>query len=1513
MARWELSRRVLGRLRWLVGLSLLAGFVYFLPSLVFTLPSVQKRVAGWLSLELTDALGAPVSLSRVSMNGWSVLELDGVQVVDSLMRPALYLRSVRADFSWSELLTHQRLRINALRLFAPQISLHQDSVTGRLNIAHILERLKAKDDQGQGSALTFSLHSVLMREGSMAYHRAGERLLLMDSVTLRLSRLEIQEGYMGGMINELSLRYNEELQLSDLATQIELKEGNLLSIHNLVGAVDALPFSLPQIRLDLSSSALGLIQQVQIASLDLPVDKLARLAGMPTQLSKQTHMHLELDVRREADTLHLEHLGLSVGDSILHLESGATLAIDSAGLPTSGQMDVKSLRSFTPHLLSALGASNPSLPAGLSRNIKQLGLVHYDGLLQLSPERELTLNGQLRSALTTLHLDFSALVDSLYLPKRLSGYMAMEGLTLRELLPNGVPLSLSALKVELEAEREQGWLAWLGKARVLVPSLSAGAHRWSQIGLELNGTGGGRYRAKLSNAEGQNHLNASVDGTLTERGVQNISASVQTYALDLRPFLGQSIGEQSTLTLHASTAFSKLDWQTNLAELYLSHLRLDRGADQEEVVLNDVSLHLSGQGRQRSLLLSAPWLAMSMKGEYQLDELPADLLHSLYRRLPVLHALGQPKRGGSHRNDVALSLHIDSIPRGLKALLPFDIDLRQALDLRAQYRDGDDLLDASMDVPELYLGERWFKNLRLELSGNQLSVRADAQPLSGLVCLGAHVDLGVQGDSLLLDLNLGRDSVGSANGEVHLRTHLRRNSPQVRSLKDLAATIELLPSKLYLNKDEWALSHATIDVGADRLSISGLGLSAKERHLWVNGALGMGYADQLDVELKNIHLRYILEVVGVDFDLLDTPLTGRVYAKYNSDKVLRAFASVHSPSFLIDGYDACALQEVGLDWNSQDMVINLHGRVSQPHGGGSSVSGGIKLADGSGIDLRFEAERLDLSFLQVFLGDLFDHTSGYGTGQMRLFGVFADGVTIQGDAQVSEGEIGIRALGTRYFFSDRVQCTPTSIQLGPVRLRDIDGRTATAVGQLEHDYFDHWRINLDIQDIDCMLLLDKPHKTNLPIYGTAYGSGEVGLRTESGRTKIKANLRSEQGTSVKLDFAPSVLDRDHSLMRFTNLRHTSAHSDSLAQQATAPQDASPLDMEFDIDINPLAQIGLILGADATDEIKGRGEGQLKIALPAQGSSTVQGVVRVHEGEYKLRAMQLTNKVFKVREGGTVNFQGDPTAAQMDLEAMYTVSANIADLDETLSSEIRRTNLPVNCILNLRGGIVKPELQYAIEMPSADAEVERRVRSLLNTPEEVAQQVLYLIALGKFNPLNAQNSATNSNLTALASTLVSEQLSSLLGGLSNQFSLSTQIKMNPSLESETEVDLLFNGHFFSDRLLLRGNLGYHDNAYLSNQYIGEFNLEYKLSRSGDLRLKGYRKHNAMYQYMQRSPFTQGVGLSYRTRFQSLTDLMDKLLPWRRRRLGRRSSAVEQMPKPTSQPLQTDTIVRPNTLR
>jgi hypothetical protein len=71
--------------------------------------------------------------------------------------------------------------------------------------------------------------------------------------------------------------------------------------------------------------------------------------------------------------------------------------------------------------------------------------------------------------------------------------------------------------------------------------------------------------------------------------------------------------------------------------------------------------------------------------------------------------------------------------------------------------------------------------------------------------------------------------------------------------------------------------------------------------------------------------------------------------------------------------------------------------------------------------------------------------------------------------------------------------------------------------------------------------------------------------------------------------------------------------------------------------------------------------------------------------------------------------------------------------------------------------------------------------------------------------------------------------------------------------------------------LNGNLGYRDNVSNKATFIGDFDLEYKLTKSGEIRIKGYNRSNDRYYYLKSSLTTQGLGLIYKKDFDNLLNL------------------------------------------
>ena len=94
------------------------------------------------------------------------------------------------------------------------------------------------------------------------------------------------------------------------------------------------------------------------------------------------------------------------------------------------------------------------------------------------------------------------------------------------------------------------------------------------------------------------------------------------------------------------------------------------------------------------------------------------------------------------------------------------------------------------------------------------------------------------------------------------------------------------------------------------------------------------------------------------------------------------------------------------------------------------------------------------------------------------------------------------------------------------------------------------------------------------------------------------------------------------------------------------------------------------------------------------------------------------------------------------------------------------------------------------------------------------------------------------------------------------------------DSNTEMEMLLSGRLLNNRLLFNGNFGYRSNYIQRNAFIGEFDLEYLLTPTGDIRLKAYSHANDLYRYNFKSLTRQGVGILFHRDFTSPVELIHR---------------------------------------
>ncbi len=299
-----------------------------------------------------------------------------------------------------------------------------------------------------------------------------------------------------------------------------------------------------------------------------------------------------------------------------------------------------------------------------------------------------------------------------------------------------------------------------------------------------------------------------------------------------------------------------------------------------------------------------------------------------------------------------------------------------------------------------------------------------------------------------------------------------------------------------------------------------------------------------------------------------------------------------------------------------------------------------------------------------------------------------------------------------------------------------------------------------------------------------------------------------------------------------------------------------------------------------------------------------GTYTLTRGSYNFTLQDIIIKDFTIRDGSSITFTGDPFAAQLDIKAAYSLNANLSDLDESFlqDKELNRTNVPVNALLNVDGDMRQPDISFDLEFPTLTQDTYRKVRSIVSTEDMMNRQIIYLLALNRFYTPDYMTTTKGNELVSVASSTISSQLGSILGQLSDNWSIAPTVRSDRGDFSDVEVDLALSSNLLNNRLMLNGNFGYRDKSLNSNSFIGDFDIEYLLNRRGTVRLKAYNRYNDRNYYLRSALTTQGVGVVFKRDFDNIFSFLR-----RKKRNNTEESKVSAAQQPDSLQVPTDSIV------
>jgi len=573
------------------------------------------------------------------------------------------------------------------------------------------------------------------------------------------------------------------------------------------------------------------------------------------------------------------------------------------------------------------------------------------------------------------------------------------------------------------------------------------------------------------------------------------------------------------------------------------------------------------------------------------------------------------------------------------------------------------------------------------------------------------------------------------------------------------------------------------------------------------------------------------------------------------------------------------------DYDNATRHINLDG-VCEEDTGKLLLSGYISPSPVE-IELDIQPRNTPLDFVQTFCSSFMKDSQLRGTGQVRLFGPFSN-INLEGKI-FARGAFTLTPTNCRYTLpGDTVTFIPDDIQFRDAVLKDKSGGTAYLTGGIHHEHLTHLSYDL-YATTSRLLAYDFPQLQGEDTFcGSAIINGDIGIHGKDNDLVVNADATTLPGSYLIYNASSPDAIRSGDIITWRSA--TPSHSPQggglpltpLSLPLT-PSQTTNLHLNFFIHATPDARLHLLMDETTGDYIDLFGSGDLRVNYFNKGGLDIFGNYITDHGLYKMTIQNLLRRDFTFNKGGTITFSGDPYNALLNMQAQYSInSVPLADLN--IGNTLTANNVPVNCLMNITGTPGKPSIAFDLNLPSLSSDARQMVNSVINSEEEMNQQVLYLLAIGRFyapSDINTRSSGTDTQRDISQGTLavqsflsgtISQQfnnvMSSVMGNLlgsGNTFTFGANIAPGNEGFSNAEYEGLLSGRLFNNRLLFNGQFGYRDNIKNNSQsFIGDFSLQYLLTKSGTISLKVYNQTNDRY-FTRNSLNTQGIGVVFQKEF------------------------------------------------
>ncbi len=1405
--------------------------LYLLLIVLMHLPSVQTFLGKEVAEALADKFGTKVEVGKVNLGFFNRIIIDDVMMYDQQGDSLIYASRLSAKIDYMAA-TQGKISVSSAQIFGLRANLYRQTAKSPANFQFVLDSLASKDTT-QHKPLDLHIGSLIIRRGAIAYNQrdVAPRSGVFSPQHIRVSELS----------SHILLNHVTDNSIDLLLKKLSFKDESgfkLQSLHFKLQA-DRQKATLKEFRLLMPRSELVLDDLKATYRFEGKrfIPESLRFEG-GIQQSKITFADVASLVPA------LRHFDDAVFVSSRFSGTAKSISVTSLNLRTgSGSINLQARGSYShasSHPAWNADIANLNLsPAGVEFLAENLG-----SKVKIPKEIQ---------RLGTIHLTGKA-----------KGY--------EKVLSAKGNIETDAGNISLQAVKNDDRI----KASVDTRSVN--------LGRILDNRKLGTVVARIDAHGTMKHIFAKGNIARFDYGNYNFHNIDIDGDYDMKTLRGTASIADPNVNLSVKGDY-QLGSRLYALDAAINHLRptvLGMKMHDPSYSLDNISISANNKGKEGHLDVEAPFVSLYARGQYDLTTIYGSIMRLVADKLPTIPGIS--KHAAKGYNDFTLQANITSA-EVLQRMFGLPLSLNLPVHINGNISDAEKNVNLYINAPNFSWDGSAFHDANIELNTIGDSLRMEARISQGLPYEKAPV---YRLRAAAADNNLStllyyanQSSKLPITGKIDARTQFFTSDNGATGVH-----VTVNPSEIMLGEKKWLLNPADIIYRKNELTVDMLNFSHGDQHIIINGKATPQATDSIVADLKDVDVAYILNLVNFHSVDFAGKASGKAVVK-SIFQTPEAYANLDVKDFVFENGPLGTLHAKAA-YDNQEGQINIDATAEDGPEHLTVINGYVS-PKRNYIDLGIEAHNTSLKFMENFCGSFLNNVEAWCKGKLNVVGDLKN-INLVGDV-VAHGRMHMKQLGTDYTFNHlRAHAIPDDIQFEGDSIYDshYNGKHshfALIRGGIHHKHLTRLSYDLDI-DANNFLGFDTHEFGDDTFYGTVFATGTVGIHGKSGETIIDIDATPEPHSIFVYNVASPDAISAGSFIHWNDAtpyiyRPYSPDSDKDKKKDSSSDFSSDMRINFLVNTNPNLTLKLMMDDQTGDYITLNGNGVIRANYYNKGGLDMFGNYVVDHGQYKLTIQNIIKKDFDFQPGGTIAFGGDPYNAPLNLQAKYTVNGvPLSDLN--IGRSFSSNNIRVDCLMDITGTPGAPKVDFSMDLPTVNSDAKQMIYSVINSQEEMNQQVLYLLGIGRFYTQTknnqtsedaSQQSQTSLAMQSLLSGTISQQINNVLSSFvnSSNWNFGANISTGNEGFNNAEYEGILSGRLLNNRLLFNGQFGYRDNANATQSFIGDFDLRYLIFPNGNLSIHVYNQTNDRY-FTRNSLNTQGVGLIMKKDFFNLRDLL-----------------------------------------